>query len=182
MDMKKFNLQTFIISIVIIGVVLVVGIYITDQIGEVSMAQNTVGSVTNETVSLDTLTGIGTIANSGAYQLSDWNASLILNASIGPAGATTNETLFEGTDYTLTTTDGTFVNVTGDWNRTFVTYTYTYTATTDASDAADDVVDALATGTSWISILVVVGFAVIILTMLTSGLGSAARREDTPYY
>ncbi|MDD4110158.1 MAG: hypothetical protein PHS54_01240 [Clostridia bacterium] len=51
-----------------------------------------------------------------------------------------------------------------------------------AANAADDVVDALATGTSWISILVVVGFATIILTMLTSGLGSAANEAGTPYY
>jgi len=51
-----------------------------------------------------------------------------------------------------------------------------------AANAADDVVDALATGTSWISILVVVGFATIILTMLTSGLGSAANTAGTPYY
>ena len=51
-----------------------------------------------------------------------------------------------------------------------------------AANAADEVVSALATGTSWISILVVVGFATIILTMLTSGLGSAAETAGTPYY
>lgn len=51
-----------------------------------------------------------------------------------------------------------------------------------AANAAAAVVDALATGTSWISILVVVGFATIILTMLTSGLGSAAETAGTPYY
>ena len=56
------------------------------------------------------------------------------------------------------------------------------TAGSDAANAADDVVSALATGTSWISILVVVGFATIILTMLTSGLGSAAQDAGTPYY
>ncbi len=55
-------------------------------------------------------------------------------------------------------------------------------ADSDAANAADDVVTALATGTSWISILVVVGFATIILTMLTSGLGNAAQSAGTPYY
>jgi len=55
-------------------------------------------------------------------------------------------------------------------------------ATTAASNAAGSVVTALSTGTSWISILVVVGFATIILTMLTSGLGSAASEAGTPYY
>ena len=88
----QFNLQSFIISVVIVGVTLVIGIYITSEIG----AQMDTGSA--------------------------------------------------------------------------------------AANAADDVVDALATGTSWISILVVVGFATIILTMLTSGLGQAANTAGTPYY
>jgi len=88
----NFNLQSFIISVVIVGVTLVIGIYITSEIGD----------------QMDT--------------------------------------------------------------------------DSDAANAADDVVTALATGTSWISILVVVGFATIILTMLTSGLGNAAQSAGTPYY
>ena len=56
------------------------------------------------------------------------------------------------------------------------------TANSDAANAADDIVTALATGTAWVSILVVVGFATIILTMLTSGLGGAAASSGTPYY
>lgn len=88
----QFNLQAFIISIVIVGVTLVIGIYISDQIGD----QMDAGSA--------------------------------------------------------------------------------------AQNAADDVVDALATGTAWISILVVVGFATIVLSMLTTGLGSAAEAAGTPYY
>jgi hypothetical protein len=87
-----FNLQSFIISVVIVGVTLVIGIYITSQIGD------------------------------------------------------------------------------------------QMTTLSDAANAADAVVTALATGTSWISILVVVGFATIILTMLTSGLGQAASSAGTPYY
>lgn len=89
---RDFNLQSFIISVVIVGVTLVIGIYITSQIG----AQMVAGSA--------------------------------------------------------------------------------------AANAADDVVTALSTGTSWVSILVVVGFATIILTMLTSGLGTAAESAGTPYY
>jgi len=90
--MADFNLQSFIISVVIVGVTLVIGIYITSSI----------------------------------------------QAQMGTA--------------------------------------------TSAANAAGSVVTALATGTSWISILVVVGFATIILTMLTSGLGSAASQATTPYY
>lgn len=90
--MAQFSLQSFIISVVIVGITLVIGIYISDSIG----TQMTAGSA--------------------------------------------------------------------------------------AKNAATDVVEALSTGTSWISILVVVGFATIILTMLTSGLGSAAAEVGTPYY
>ncbi|MCK9430219.1 MAG: hypothetical protein M0R17_09470 [Candidatus Omnitrophica bacterium] len=90
--MAAFNLQSFIISVVIVGVTLVIGIYISDQIG-----------------------------------------TQMVNDSA-------------------------------------------------AQNAAEAVVSALSTGTSWISILVVVGFATIILTMLTSGLGSAAESAGTPYY
>jgi hypothetical protein len=90
--MAAFNLQSFIISVVIVGVTLVIGIYISDQIG-----------------------------------------TQMVNDSA-------------------------------------------------AQNAAEAVVTALSTGTSWISILVVVGFATIILTMLTSGLGSAAESAGTPYY
>ena len=90
--MGQFNLQSFIISVVIVGVTLIIGIYISDQIGT------------------------------------------------------------------------------------------QMTANSAAANAATEVVSALSTGTSWISILVVVGFATIILTMLTSGLGSAAAEAGTPYY
>lgn len=90
--MAQFNLQSFIISVVIVGVTLIIGIYISDQIG---------GQMDTDSA---------------------------------------------------------------------------------AQNAAEEVVSALSTGTSWISILVVVGFATIILTMLTSGLGGAAAEAGTPYY
>ncbi len=173
MDMNKLNLQKFIISIVIVGVVLVIGIYITDSIGDVSKATNTAGSVTNETGAFINITGY-TLALSTAEDFASpvltaiWNttddASILLgNATVSSVGVVTNATVT-------------------NWENVYVSYTYRYTADTDASDAAADVVDALATGTSWISILVVVGFAVIILTMLTSGLGSTVRESSTPYY
>ena len=50
-----------------------------------------------------------------------------------------------------------------------------------ARNASDDLVDALAGGTAWITILVVVGFAVIVLGMLTQGLGSAAAGAQPAY-
>lgn len=48
--------------------------------------------------------------------------------------------------------------------------------TTDSAEAnaAGDLVTALAGGSAWITILVVVGFATIVLSMLTSGLGNSS--------
>ncbi len=42
-------------------------------------------------------------------------------------------------------------------------------------NAANDLVTALSGGSAWITILVVVGFATIVLGMLTQGLGSERR-------
>ena len=104
--MADFNLQSFIISVVVVGVTLVLGIYITDTIGTAMCSGN-------------------------------------INATSGVCMSATQNASF---------------------------------------NAANSVTAALATGTSWVSILVVVGFATIILTMLTSGLGQAAAETGTPYY
>jgi len=47
-------------------------------------------------------------------------------------------------------------------------------------NAANDLVTALSGGSAWITILVVVGFATIVLGMLTSGLG-ARKKEESIY-
>jgi choline-glycine betaine transporter len=170
---ESLNLQKFIISIVIIGVFLIVGIYINEMISLATDAENTAVTITNET---------GAWINSTIY--------VVDQSTVEDFAAFTLTSLFNATDGTsigllnVTTTSTGFYNATAvHYNDVLASYTYTWTAPTNASEAADDVVDALATGTSWISILVVVGFATIILTMLTSGLGNAARREmEVPYY
>ena len=58
----------------------------------------------------------------------------------------------------------------------------TASETTIASNAAGTLVTALAGGSAWITILVVVGFAVIVLGMLTTGLGRAAGGTEGPVY
>ena len=176
---KNFNLHKFIISVVIIGIVLVVGIYVTDLIGDTVKDTNTAASIINET---------GAYADTAGYTLAlataEDFASPVLTAAWNATddGAGSYNLSIALTDFAVSS-DGVVTNATvREYSSVSLSYTYSYTATNDVSDAASDVVDALATGTSWISILVVVGFAVLILTMLTSGLGSAARKEDTPYY
>ena len=48
-------------------------------------------------------------------------------------------------------------------------------------NAANDLVTALSGGSSWITILVVVGFATIVLGMLTSGLGRSSEVSGPVY-
>jgi len=174
---EAFNLQRFIISVVIIGVVLVIGIYITASIQDVTKAEDTAGTVLNESVALGVLNAAQDLTVVNLEDVSCTFTSATNQTAEGEALTSGNFTLADCTLLNATALDDAIGNGT-----VFVSYTYTYTATTDASNSAGDVVSALATGTSWISILVVVGFAVIILTMLTSGLAGAGREGATPYY
>jgi hypothetical protein len=173
---ESMNLQKFIISVVIVGVVLVMGIYITSSIAGVTKAPDTVGYVVNESVTFGTTDVPRTLSVSKLLDVSCTAVTAISNAT-GVSTGTVNVTLSGCTVLNAST-----LALYGATRAALVSYTYTYTATTDASNSAEEVVTALATGTSWISILVVVGFATIILTMLTSGLGNAASRGETPYY
>jgi hypothetical protein len=173
---ESFNLQKFIISVVIIGVTLILGIYISDTIGNAVDNPNTPVSVANET---------GAWINSTTYVVDHYTkedfAALTITALYNSTNISSPTVIGLG-NITMIGTTG-FKNATARlWNNVWVSYTYTYTAQTNASEAATEVVEALATGTSWISILVVVGFATIILTMLTSGLGGAVREQEVPYY
>jgi len=57
----------------------------------------------------------------------------------------------------------------------------TMTAGSAAQNSANTLVTALAGGSAWITILVVVGFAVIVLGMLSEGLGRAASGAGPVY-
>jgi hypothetical protein len=179
---EAFNLQKFIISVVIIGIILVVGIYISDEIGDTTKVENTAGTVTNESVTFGVLNAAQTLNVASLEDVSCGSVTFVANqTATGETLAVGNVTLTSG----CTLLNASAIDAYPAADKVYVSYTYTYTASTDASNAADDVVDALATGTSWVSILVVVGFAVIILTMLTSGLGmagaAAGRRDEIPY-
>ena len=171
-NIDDFNLQKFIMSIVIIGITLVLGIYIADTIGQAVDAPNTPASIVNETGAY--INGSGyTVDSSTALDFSGLSVTALFNATDDTAIGLAN----------ITVVNSGFINATAiNYFDVLVSYGYTYTAPTNSSVAAYAVVDALATGTSWISILVVVGFATIILTMLTAGLGQAAREQSVPYY
>ena len=174
---KEFNLQNFIISVVIIGVILVVGIYITSSIQATTRATGTAGSYVNESVTLSAL-GVGTLAANGYLDGSCGTITKVYNATSN--AITSGNYTQSGCTVTNSTQSCAGTTCASPWK---ISYSYTFTNDTQSSIAAGNVTNALATGTSWISILVVVGFATIILTMLTSGLGQAAQQQGaTPYY
>lgn len=183
---ESLNLQKFIISVVLVGVVLILGIYISDVISNAIDEPLVSVTVLNESVTFTALDTPQLLSASSAKEFACTSLTHVANATnVGKSVEVANFTL---------TPACTIVNATkilgyagsNVWNASnvqLVSYTYTYTNETVASTAGQSVVSALSTGTSWISILVVVGFATIILTMLTSGLGNAARKEEgVPYY
>ncbi len=123
-NVKEFALIAFTLLGILFGMMLMT--FIFGQLGNsaITSIDDSITSVINETVLLADTTGIGSISGATNSNFVTWNATLILNASI-VAGTSSNETLLEGSDYTLFTNNGTFSNITGDWNRTFVTYSVT---------------------------------------------------------
>ncbi len=172
---EQLNLQKFIVSVVIIGITLILGIYINSTVGEQLEATNYPVSIVNESNAF--INGSGyTVAGATRPDFAGFSVTRITNTTDGVIVSTGN--------YTVLPT-GKVVNSTARlWTNVRVTYSYTFTNSTPASEAALNVTNALATGTSWISILVVVGFATIILTMLTAGLGSSMKEQGAavPYY
>jgi len=58
----------------------------------------------------------------------------------------------------------------------------TFTANTISYNAAGTALTALNSGTSWLTIIVVVGFAVLVLVLLNKGLGSSAAGGSASVY
>jgi hypothetical protein len=177
-ELTQKNLNKFIISVVLIGVILILGIYITDSMQTLMFKSGETGSVTNET--LTSVTEAGETLEKSTLRDVICSVSSCVNSSNGAVipvadyDTATNCVVA----YVINSTEPIYNN--SNWK---CTYTYSFTNDTASSTSAHNVTIALSTGTSWISILVVVGFATIILSLLTGGLGSVAKNEgEVPYY
>jgi hypothetical protein len=173
------NMTAFITAIVIVGVTLVIGLFIAAQIG---------------TSLQDTVTGSGTDTNKTLTAMNETPQNFLIVATHPSAVCVvtvvhnaSNGVVISSANYTLPTScsmNSTATSPSKDYNWN-VTYTYTWSELQNsaASNASDELVDALGSGTAWITILVVAGFAVIVLGMLTQGLGAeAAEQEGQPVY
>lgn len=161
------DMSKFIIGIVIIGITLCIGIFISATLEYNFSAPGTTGSYANESVTRTTT--LSTLVASNLLDGQCGAATKILNGSSGVVNI-----VIAGN---FTQSGCTLTNVTdmeGYGSTIRVSYPFTYTAGTASSNAAGSLVTSLAGGSAWITILVVVGFAVIVLGMLSSGLGRAA--------
>lgn len=153
--------QAVVISIVIVAVILVIGIFILAQMTTTFDLPGVAQTVTGEQGYINQ-TGYQLVGFPGhLFEATNWAITSALNN-------TANTTIAAG-NFTLSST-GVVTNATA---RVFSTvtfnYTYTYTGDTNSSLAANNSVEALSDGTPWLTIVIVVAFAVIVLGFLTSG-------------
>ena len=172
--LSVFNMNKFIISVVIVGITLVLGIFINSTIAEATDQPLTKITVINQSGWLNQ-TNFTTNAHTTYKEYSGFTVTNLWNFSSSTVIPLGNVTQYA--DGKIRSADFLYNS-----SQANISFYYYYTSETESSNAGLAVVSALSTGTSWISILVVVGFATIILTMLTEGLGGAARKEEIPYY
>lgn len=165
--------QGTVLTVVIIGIVLVIGIFILAQMSTTFDTDNTAVTVTGTTGHINE-TGFTLPPNAGQTL----NAN---NFAVVTAMNTTSGLVITSPNFTVNSATGLVTNATAvRWNAVTFNWTYTYSAATNASSAADSSVEALSDGTPWLTILIVVAFAVIVLGMLTSGF-NGSRNNDVIY-
>jgi hypothetical protein len=164
--------KKLVLGIVIISVTLIIAIYILATLQGNFRAEGTSGSIVNESI---TPTTAGT--NFAVVNLLDVSCGTITKVY-----NTTNNVIINSGNYTQTgckIANKTSTYPVGAWK---VTYAYTYTSDTIASNASGNLTSSLNDATPWITILIVVGFAVIVLGFLTSGFKGVENQNAATVY
>jgi len=159
-------MDKFIIGVVIIGITLVIGMFIASTMQDAIRDTSTAGAYVNESAT-PTDAGITLAANS----LNDGTCGTITTVFNATGGMSISSGNYTQSGCTLTNSTSEYPDA---W---LVSYPYSYSADNAASNASGDLVTSLAGGSAWITILIVVGFATIVLGMLTQGLGKSAELE-----
>ena len=159
-----------ILALVFAGVVLVFGLIMSQSLRDTQVGGVTY-TVTNESLTVGNTTGFATISKySGASGFDSWNATLILNA-------TTLETLAEGTQYEIYSTNGTVRNLTDDYGINFGWLaTYTYSDGGEAFAGGNKTVVGLGTFADFWEIIVLAIVITIVIGLLLVIFGGRTRR------
>ena len=163
--MSLGDMYPAVLTLVIVGILLGVGIYTLDKVAE-GVASEEI-TITNETVRLGT-TAVS-VATAADCQARDFTLVGILNETTNATVPANNYTF--STAGLLTGTDGDNINNNSD---VFFSYSYTgtsYTGTTDACEALGTSVTGTGGFANWIAIIVVVLAAAIILGVVLSSFG-----------
>jgi len=162
------NLNKFILGVILVGITLVLGIFVAATIQTSFLVANTGGTAINESVTSSTTTGLSaTLASASLIDGSCGTITAVYNGTV-------DKTPIAVANFTQTGCTVVNASTMEPWHTSLnFNYPYSYSSDTVSSNASGTLVTALNGGSAWITILVVVGFAVIVLGMLTSGLGRA---------
>jgi hypothetical protein len=149
----------FVLLLVVSGIVLTIGVHVTDEIRTTVSTEST---ITDETLTLVLNTPVSMGANDIISITTAENVSNVSNVLVRDSNYTLNP--FVGT-ITLLTSDAA-----GDWN-----FTYTFYNNTASSDAANGSVVALGDIADWFGIIVVVVIAVIIIGLVIAAFSNRRR-------
>jgi len=165
--MKLGDLYPAVITLLLVGVVLGIGIFILSELGD-NLA-TTAGSVTNES-------GLGinrTITTVDYATAPGFNSFALTTCFANATGSGTrgeaNSSISSG-NWTTVADTGTITNATSlEYNDVKCSYSYLYG--TEASSVVDTTMTATATFADWIAIIVVVIAAAIVLGIVLSSFG-----------
>ncbi|KKN48504.1 hypothetical protein LCGC14_0651970 [marine sediment metagenome] len=161
-----------VLTLVLVAVLVIVAIVIFVSLAS-SFAGTEAVSVTNETVIIP---GSGTVAVADATTCSfgDFGGTVLFNVSEG-FGTVSNNILVLTTDYTIDSATGEITNVTGVWNETLTSYTYTFGSA--ACDASEDLTTEFGTYTSLIGLVGTIIFLGLVIGVLVAAFAFGGRRE-----
>jgi len=160
-----------VMMVLLIGVILVVGIYILAQTQTVFM-KDAAGTFTAETLSSVTAAGVP-LTVSGVKNSCQITSLTAVSAS---NGSTISALSYTYSGCVVYATGGVYNN--SNWN---VTGAYSFKDTSAASNASGDSISALSNGGPWLTIIIVVAFAIIVLGFLTSGFKRAENEGQLAY-
>ncbi|RPI76042.1 MAG: hypothetical protein EHM47_00965 [Ignavibacteriales bacterium] len=159
--MELKNLYPVVITLILIGLLLGIGIFILSSI------ENTVDETTSATATQEVLTQAeliaGTELDGSAYRDGSCGTVSIQN---GTSGATLTAGNYTQTDCLIVNTTSDYVD--SSW---YVNYTITYSADTQASTAINQTIGGIGDFADWIPIIVVVIAAAIVLGIVLSSFG-----------
>ena len=163
-----------VLTLVLVAVLVIIAIFIFVSL-ETSFAGTSTVTVTNESV---TIQGNGVsqpVGSAGNCSFAAFSPSAVINLTFGAEQIHNNNTLVETTDYVINASTGELLNVSEEWNVSWVTYTYTWGS--EACTASDNMTDEFGNYTSLIGLVGTIIFLGLVIGVLVASFAFGGRRE-----